>query len=440
MAYIRANGYIGVALYILTIVLNQAFSVLSAVWLKNWSQHNNQRDDNTKTTWYLSIYFALGFSMGLMSLLNGLALYSFCIIRSAKVMHDSMFEAVIRSPMMFFETTPSKHLVMHSGQELTCISVGTVLNRFSRDVYVIDEVLARVFGGFFRTFASVVGVIIVITSQVPLYIVVCIPIAFIYNKVQKYYLATSRELKRLDAITKSPIFASFSETLNGLSTIRAFKQSERFVAENESRLDRNQECYFPSVSCNRWLAVRLELLGAVLIFAAAVLCVWALNSGKPLDAGLVGIIISFSLTITGSLNWFVRSATEVETNMVRFPDLYADDAKCASTGLGGAVHPVCRAATRSTVAHRRDCPGKLARQGRDQVRPLLDPLPARARPGLEGYQSDLPAESKGRHRRSHRQWQVDAVHVALPHPRAGQRHDLHRRRRHLETGPARPAQ
>lgn len=77
--------------------------------------------------------------------------------------------------------------------------------------------------------------------------------------LDSYYLATSRELKRLDATTKSPIFASFQETLGGVATIRAYRQSERFIAENEARVDRNQEAFFPSINCNRWLAVRLEV-------------------------------------------------------------------------------------------------------------------------------------------------------------------------------------
>lgn len=202
--------------------------------------------------------------------------------------------------MLFFETTP----------------IGQVLNRFSRDVYVIDEVLARTFGGFFRTLAQVAGIIVVVSSGAPLYLVIVVPVFFIYRRIQKYYLATSRELKRLDATTKSPVFASFSETLSGLSTIRAYRQQERFIAENEGRLDRNQECYFPSVSCNRWLAVRLELMGSFLIFAAALLAVISLKKGGKIDAGLVGLMLTYSLSITQALNWVVRSATEVETNIV----------------------------------------------------------------------------------------------------------------------------
>jgi ABC-type multidrug transport system fused ATPase/permease subunit len=174
---------------------------------------------------------------------NGVFLYSINVIRSARIMHDRMFNAVMRSPMLFFETTP----------------LGTILNRFSRDIYVIDEVLARVFGSFFRTLAGIVSMIAVISYQAPAFLIVLGPLLYLYRTVQIYYLATSRELKRLDATTKSPIFASFQETLGGVSTIRAYRQSARFVAENEARLDRNQEAFFPSVNTNRWLAVRLEV-------------------------------------------------------------------------------------------------------------------------------------------------------------------------------------
>lgn len=108
----------------------------------------------------------------------------------------------------------------------------------------------------------------------------------------RYYLATSRELKRLDATTKSPIFASFQETLGGVATIRAYRQSDRFIAENEARVDRNQEAYFPSINCNRWLAVRLEFLGSVIILSTATLAVFSLVTTGNLDAGMIGLMLS----------------------------------------------------------------------------------------------------------------------------------------------------
>lgn len=140
----------------------------------------------------------------------------------------------------------------------------------------------------------------------------------------------------MDATTKSPIFASFQETLGGVSTIRAYRQSDRFVAENEARVDRNQEAFFPSINCNRWLAVRLEFLGSLIILSTAGLAVFTLVRTNNIDAGIVGLMLSYALTCTQSLNWLgerrcssflrmvpqltrshtVRSATEVETNIV----------------------------------------------------------------------------------------------------------------------------
>ncbi|KAK4704436.1 hypothetical protein P7C70_g1781, partial [Phenoliferia sp. Uapishka_3] len=325
--YIRANSYLGVAFYMGTILLQQGLQIGTNVWLKNWSQRNSETGNNGNLPFYLGIYAAFGLGASLVYLANGLLLYSLCVIRSAKIMHDSMFKSVMRSPMRFFETTP----------------LGTILNRFSRDVYVIDEMLARVFGGFFRTLAGVFGMVAVISFSAPSFLIVFLPLMFVYKRIQTYYLATSRELKRLDATTRSPLFTSLQvsdnlqtpgrlfnrpcgralahhrhtqETLGGVATIRAYRQSERFIAENEARLDRNQEAYFPSINCNRWLAIRLEFIGSIIILATATLAVATLVRYNTVDAGIVGLMLSYALTTTQTLNWIVRSATEVETNIV----------------------------------------------------------------------------------------------------------------------------
>ena len=116
----------------------------------------------------------------------------------------------------------------------------------------------------------------------------------------RYYLATSRELKRLDAVTRSPIFAWFSESLAGLSTIRAFNQQSIFVGANQKRIDHNQICYLQSVSVNRWLSMRLELLGALIILTVAFLAISALVT-TGVDAGLVGLVLSYALNTTSSI-------------------------------------------------------------------------------------------------------------------------------------------
>lgn len=157
---------------------------------------------------------------------------------------------------------------------------------------------------------------IVITAATPAFLVLILPLGFVYLSYQKYYLRTSRELKRLDSVSRSPIYAHFQESLGGVTTIRAYRQQGRFALDNERRMDANLRAYFPSINANRWLAVRLEFMGSVVILGAASFAIISVTSGSGLSAGFVGLSLSYALQITQSLNWIVRQTVEVETNIV----------------------------------------------------------------------------------------------------------------------------
>ncbi|PWN29615.1 hypothetical protein BDZ90DRAFT_230483 [Jaminaea rosea] len=281
----------------------QVLQVGRDIVLKQWGSYNDTHQGGTPgdARFYLSIYAVVGIGASIAVCIGPFILYVYLVIASARHWHDSMFHAVLRSPLQWFEATP----------------VGVSLNRFSKDVNAIDETLPRVLHGFFRTLVVVAGVLIVISASVPPFLIAIIPLYFAYRAILRYYLATSRELKRLDAVSKSPIFSWFQESLGGLSTIRAFGQSERFIATNETRVDRNQQAYFPSVSTNRWLAVRIEFMGAMVILTASSLAVALITRNiSGIDAGLVGLMMSQALSTTQALNWVVRSASEVEQNIV----------------------------------------------------------------------------------------------------------------------------
>jgi ATP-binding cassette subfamily C (CFTR/MRP) protein 1 len=156
----------------------------------------------------------------------------------------------------------------------------------------------------------------VISASTPAFIALIVPLAFVYLWIQRYYLRSSRELKRLDSVTRSPIYAHFQESLGGITTIRAYRQQNRFALENEWRVDANLRAYFPSINANRWLAVRLEFIGSIIILAAAGLAIISVTTGSTLSAGSVGLAMSYALQITQSLNWIVRQTVEVETNIV----------------------------------------------------------------------------------------------------------------------------
>ncbi|KAK0386338.1 hypothetical protein NLU13_6175 [Sarocladium strictum] len=298
--YAKENSIVAVFFYGFVLIAAQTASIGSSIWLKKWSEDNTKNGENADRGTYIGIYFALGVGSSALVVVQSLVLWIFCSIEASRKLHERMANAIFRSPMSFFDTTPT----------------GRILNRFSSDIYRVDEVLARTFDQLFSNSAKAIFTLIIVSVSTPPFIALIIPLALTYKWIQAYYLRTSRELKRLDSVTKSPVYAHFQESLGGVSTIRAFRQQERFTLENEWRVDANLRAYFPSVSANRWLGVRLEFIGAVVILAAAGFAIVQVAFGRPLPPGIVGLAMSYALQITGSLNWIVRQTVEVETNIV----------------------------------------------------------------------------------------------------------------------------
>ncbi|GAB7347940.1 hypothetical protein MBLNU459_g5452t1 [Dothideomycetes sp. NU459] len=288
--YAKTSNLIAVAIYVITTIGAQTAQIGASVWLKNWAEVNGRYGGNPHVGKYIGIYFAFGIGNAALVVVQTLILWIFCSIEASRKLHERMAFAIFRSPMTFFETTPA----------------GRILNRFSR----------RTFNMLFVNSARAAFTLVVISTSTPIFTALIIPLGALYLYIQRYYLRTSRELKRLDSISRSPIYAHFQESLSGISTIRAYRQAKRFTMENEWRVDANLRAYFPSINANRWLAVRLEFIGSVIILAAAGFSIVSVSSGSGLSAGLVGLAMSYALQITASLNWIVRQTVEVETNIV----------------------------------------------------------------------------------------------------------------------------
>ncbi|EPQ30424.1 uncharacterized protein PFL1_01950 [Pseudozyma flocculosa PF-1] len=300
-AYVKSSSLVGVVIYLLGHILTQVTTIGRDVVLKQYGELNSRNGGSPEQTrFYLILYGVTGIFAAGFVCVSPFILWTWLVIRSARKFHDDMFNAVMRSPLQWFETTPT----------------GRLLNLFSRDVNVIDEILPRVIHGLARTFIVVVGVLVVVTYSVPPFAIAIIPLAFAYRAIMRYYLATSRELKRLDSVSKTPIFTWFQDSLGGLSSIRAFGQETRFIATSEARVDRNQQCYLPAITCNRWLAVRIEFMGSSIIFIASSLAVFVKTRNGNMDAGLLGLMLSQALSTTQALAWVVRQASEVEQAMV----------------------------------------------------------------------------------------------------------------------------
>ncbi|PHH55270.1 Canalicular multispecific organic anion transporter 1 [Ceratocystis fimbriata CBS 114723] len=300
MEYARSNNLVAVAMYMVTLVLAQVANIGGSVWLKKWSESNAENGYNAAIGRFLGIYFVFGVGSSALTMVQTLVLWIFCSIEASRKLHEKMATAIFRAPMSFFDVTPT----------------GRILNRFSSDIYKIDELLARTFNMLFVNGARSVFTLVIISISTPAFMLLILPLTFMYMYIQKYYLRTSRELKRLNSVSRSPVYAHFQETLGGTATIRAYGKQSRFEQDNEWRVDANLRAFFPSISSNRWLAIRLEFIGALVILAAAGFSIISVTSGSELSAGMVGLAMAYALQIVTSLNWIVRQSVEVETNIV----------------------------------------------------------------------------------------------------------------------------
>ncbi|NWX01963.1 MRP2 protein, partial [Caloenas nicobarica] len=218
-------------------------------------------------------------------------------MRASQVMHQQLLSNILRVPMSFFDTTPT----------------GRIVNRFAKDIFTIDETIPMSFRTWLSCFMGIISTLLVISLATPFFVIVMIPLGIFYYFVLRFYISTSRQLRRLDSVTRSPIYSHFGETVSGLSVIRAYGHQERFLQQNESTMDINQKSVYSWIISNRWLAIRLEFVGSLVVFFSALL---AVISKGTLDGGIVGLSVSSALNVTQTLNWLVRTSSELETNIV----------------------------------------------------------------------------------------------------------------------------
>nr|XP_014086911.1 multidrug resistance-associated protein 1 isoform X4 [Bactrocera oleae] len=289
---------VGVFLSLATLFLNfvyQAFSIGSNLWLTQWSNDRRVANDTGLRDMYLGVYGAFGFGQVVFQASCSVTLALGCIY-CAKELHDILLSRVLRWPIDIFDTTP----------------LGRIINRFSKDIDSIDFTLPQLWRAAISQFFSVLATIAVISMSTPIFLAVIIPIGFLYYFAQRFYVASSRQLMRLESVSRSPIYTHFSETITGVTTIRAYTVQDRFIDESDNRVDKNQVCKYPSLIANRWLAVRLEMVGNLIILFASLFAVL----GGQSNPGLVGLSVSYALQVTQTLNWLVRMTSDIETNIV----------------------------------------------------------------------------------------------------------------------------
>uniref|UniRef100_A0A8P0T898 Multidrug resistance-associated protein 4 n=1 Tax=Canis lupus familiaris TaxID=9615 RepID=A0A8P0T898_CANLF len=190
---------------------------------------------------------------------------------------------------------------------------GRILNRFSKDIGHMDDLLPLTFLDFLQTFLQVLGVVGVAVAVIPWIAIPLLPLAVIFFILRRYFLATSRDVKRLESTSRSPVFSHLSSSLQGLWTIRAYKAEERFQELFDAHQDLHSEAWFLFLTTSRWFAVRLDAICAMFVIVVAF---GSLILAKTVDAGQVGLALSYALTLMGMFQWSVRQSAEVENMMI----------------------------------------------------------------------------------------------------------------------------
>ncbi|KAF4523999.1 hypothetical protein B566_EDAN013841 [Ephemera danica] len=333
--WISIGHLLGIAI-LLSLVLMQASRNLTDWWLSYWVTHQVPNHNSTsltniptfivgnkfielsspqdssftptsrsnlvhvdQITFYLAVYGCIAGLNSIFTLFRAF-LFAYGGVHAATSVHKKLLRSVIRAKAVFFDLTP----------------VGRILNRFSSDTYTIDDSLPFIMNILCAQFFGLLGSLTVTVYGLPWLGLILLPMLPVYYWLQHYYRLTSRELKRISSVTLSPVYSHFNDTLQGLSTIRAFRVTGRFIHENEVHLENNQKSQFSSQAAGQWLNLRLQFIGVVLVGGVGLIAVVQHHFSMKVDPGLLGLAISYALSITGLLSGLVNAFTETEKEMI----------------------------------------------------------------------------------------------------------------------------
>nr|XP_040058388.1 multidrug resistance-associated protein 4-like isoform X1 [Gasterosteus aculeatus aculeatus] len=317
----RSEGNVGLRLYVRYFRAGANFLVLSVLillnalahitfvlqdwWLACWASEqkhinvtehlNGSLPQQMDLDLHLGVYAGLTATSVVFGFLRSLVFFN-VLVSSAQTLHNSMFNAILRTPVHFFDINP----------------IGRILNRFSKDIGYLDSLLPWTFVDFIQVLLQVIGVIAVAAVILPWILIPVVPLFAVFLFLRFYFLQTSRDIKRLESTTRSPVFSHLSSSLQGLSTIRAFKAQRSFQQVFDEHQDLHSGAWFLFLTTSRWFAVRLDGICSIFVTITTFGCLYLRDGLEP---GAVGLALSYALTLTGMFQWGVRQSAEIENMM-----------------------------------------------------------------------------------------------------------------------------
>jgi len=240
----------------------------------------------------MGIYALWGLGQTLFSLVNSVFL-AHRGVHAARALHENMLSRIMKAPVAFFDATPR----------------GRMVNRFTKDQATVDVYLMSNVSAFSSACFLMLSTTLLVLFNTPYTALTLVPLAFFFLRTQRRFRRTMRELKRFDAVTRSPIYSHFGEALEGMPTIRSFRAQPHMTDMNYRDIMNNQRFNYAILALNRWLAVRLELIGSIVVLSAG--C-FAVLQRQQLGAAALGLTLSQTFSITGLLGFLIRMTAELE--------------------------------------------------------------------------------------------------------------------------------
>uniref|UniRef100_A0A1D1Z5A5 ABC-type xenobiotic transporter n=2 Tax=Anthurium amnicola TaxID=1678845 RepID=A0A1D1Z5A5_9ARAE len=278
--------------------MTEVLRISSSTWLSVWTDQSSPKIHGPG--YYNLVYALLSIGQVMVTLANSYWLI-ISSLNAARRLHDAMLNSILRAPMLFFHTNP----------------LGRIINRFAKDLGDVDRNVAVFVNMFLGQVSQLLSTFILIGIVSTLSLWAIMPLLILFYAAYLYYQSTAREVKRLDSITRSPVYAQFGEALNGLSTIRAYKAYDRMAVINGRSMDNNVRFTLVNMSANRWLGIRLETLGGLMIWLTASFAVMQNQhaENQKAFASTMGLLLSYALNITNLLTAVLRLASLAENSL-----------------------------------------------------------------------------------------------------------------------------
>ncbi|KAG1748434.1 ABC protein [Suillus paluster] len=278
-------------LVLFSMLAMQGSQILNSYTLVWWESNKFERPNS----FYQTLYGCLGVAQAIFTFFLGVGMDLIAFYVSQNLHHKSLHN-VFYASMSFFDTTP----------------MGRILSVFGKDIDSIDNQLANTMRAVVMLLSAVMSAIIIVAFLEPYFVIAVFFILIGYSYYAAFYRASAREVKRLDSMLRSLLYAHFSETLTGLPTIRSYGEMKRFIAANRYYVDLENRALYIVVTNQRWLAIRLDLTGSVLVFFVALL---AVTDVSGVNAAQIGLVLTYTIFLTQTCTLVIRQTADVENNM-----------------------------------------------------------------------------------------------------------------------------